>query len=277
MPELPEVETVLRILEQQLQDHKIVDIEVPYPKLLHQVAVADFKAKLIGKTWQSFDRRGKYLCFRIDDQQLYCHLRMEGKFYFYDKTESFERKHVHLIFYLDDGRLLCYHDTRKFGRFYLYEQNEIPECLADLGYEPWDQNLDAKRFYQMLHQRKVALKDFLLDQRYVTGIGNIYANEACFAAKLYPYMLTNTITRKDSEELLKQIRRILENAIASGGTSIRTYTASLGVTGRFQLHLYVYQRAGKPCLVCQSPIVKQMFKGRGTFYCKTCQRKGAPK
>lgn len=277
MPELPEVETVLRTLELQLQGIKIEQIEVPYPKVLDHSTVSEFQNKLVGKTWSGFARRGKFLIFSLEEMQLYCHLRMEGKFYFYTNNETFDRKHIHLIFHLSDGRLLCYHDTRKFGRFYIYEQQEQPLCVANLGYEPWDEKLTPKVLYQMLHKKRIFLRDFLLDQRYITGIGNIYANEVCFAMRLHPQQLANRVTRKECEEMLVHIRRILESAIESGGTTIRSYTSSLGVTGRFQLSIYVYQKDGEPCLVCGSTILKKMVKGRGTFYCKTCQQKGAPK
>lgn len=278
MPELPEVETVLRILEHQIYGCWITAIDLPYEKVVDNVSLDHFRDRLIGQSFHSFTRKGKYLIFGLDDVVLCCHLRMEGKFYLYDKEESFERKHIHAIFHLSDGRLMCYHDTRKFGRFYLYAQGEELTCLRNLGLEPWDERLNVSWLYERTRKFKQAnLKDFLLDQRNITGIGNIYANEICYAMKKHPETKVSTLSKQSCKELIDATRMILERAIEAGGTTIRSYTSSLGVTGRFQLLISVYQKENQPCVVCGTSIQRSKVSGRGTFFCPSCQKLGRKK
>lgn len=202
------------------------------------------------------------------------HLRMEGKFYVQQKEDPID-KHTHVLFALEDGKELRYHDTRKFGRMYLYEKREDRNypCLQNTGLDAFDERLDAAYLYQRLHHKKQGLKAALLDQSIVAGIGNIYADEICFAMKLHPETRTHRLRKKDTEELLYQIRRILSGAIRAGGTTIRSYTSSLGVDGRFQLKLKVHGKKGEKCPTCQGEIKKIVAAGRGTYYCPACQRK----
>lgn len=274
MPELPEVQTVLSTLEQQIGQARICDIQVYWERIISG-DVSAFIARLKGKRIERYERLGKYLCFDCGDVMWITHLRMEGKFYLQAPSEPRDR-HVHVVFRLADGRELRYHDTRKFGRMYAYEKrgdlHDYP-CMAKVGLDAFDERLNAAYLYANWHKRQTALKVALLDQRFIAGIGNIYADEICFAMGLHPQTRVSRLRKQDMERLIAETRRILGGAIRFGGTTIRSYTSSLGVDGRFQLKLKVHARKGEPCPQCGAPIVKITVGGRGTCYCKKCQRK----
>ena len=269
MPELPEVETVVRTLEYQIQNAKIQSVEVCYPRIIDNVSSDDFSQLLVNQSFREFSRRGKYLLFTLDDYVLVCHLRMEGKFYV-EPTRDLVNKHTHIIFTLDDGRYILYHDVRKFGRMYLYKKGEPLECLHKLGLEPWDVHLTVE--YLKSKMRNEPIKSFLLDQSVICGIGNIYANEICFALGVLPSTNMNSLQDEVLQKLIIETQRILEEAIACGGTTIRSYTSSLGVDGRFQISLMVHGRDKQACKVCHGEIKKVMLKGRGTYFCSGCQK-----
>lgn len=276
MPELPEVETVRRTLEYQLKGVKIEDVQIIYPKIIDNVTPEEFKQKLKGQQFQNYRRIGKYLIFELNDYTLVSHLRMEGKFYIKNATEAYDQKHTHLIFELSDGRKLQYHDTRKFGRMYLYPRNvELLEQKAfqNVGFDAFDSNLFAIDLYKKSRNRKITLKQFLLDQKNIAGIGNIYADEICFRVGLHPTSNVSKLSKKDFENILDATRIILQGAIDAGGTTIRSYTSSLGVDGRFQLQLKVHQRKGENCYRCGHVIEKITVGGRGTYLCRKCQKK----
>lgn len=275
MPELPEVETVVRTLEHQLQHVSILDCKVLWDNIIAYPDVSTFTKLIKGKTIHSYSRHGKYLMFDLGEYMWIVHLRMEGKFYVMQQNTPIN-KHTHVVFSLNDGRELHYNDTRKFGKMYLYEKQETIEeypCFKKIGYDVFDERLNAQYLYRLLHKKPSVLKAVLLDQNIMAGIGNIYADEICFAMKMHPETKISHLRKKDFEELLYQARRILLGAIAAGGTTIRSYTSSLGVDGRFQLKLKVHAKKGEKCLVCQSEIKKIVVAGRGTCYCPTCQRK----
>ncbi len=275
MPELPEVQTVLDTLAYQMGNPVIEHIEVFWDSIIHG-DTNEFLRVLPGHQIKSYQRLGKYLCFDCGDVMWITHLRMEGKFYLQQPHEPYDHKHVHVVFHLKDGRELRYHDTRKFGRMYLYphqEQLSDYPCFEHVGLDAFDDRLDAAWLYQKLHSKKVYLKQALLDQKIIAGIGNIYADEICFALGLHPQTRVNRMRKKDFELLIIEMRRILGGAIRAGGTTIRSYTASLGVDGRFQLQLKVHAKKGEACPLCQQPIKKIIVGGRGTYYCEQCQKK----
>lgn len=275
MPELPEVETVVRTLEYQIGLDSIDSVEIRYDRII-ETDISEFKELIIGKKFNKFERRGKYLRFILSDGfVLYVHLRMEGKFYIYDSLEDTYNKHIHVVFKLHSGRYLCYHDTRKFGRFYLISNNEMIKEIEKLGYEPFDDDLNEEILYDMCHSSNEDLKSFLLNQEHVCGIGNIYANEICYRMKLHPRFKICKLTKKECTLLLLYIRSVLKDAIAAGGTTIRSYTSSLGVTGLFQLQVKVHGKANEPCEACGTSIVKCMLHQRGTYYCPNCQKRGS--
>ncbi len=269
MPELPEVETVVRTLEVQLKDAVIEHVDVLFEKIVENVSPEEFATRLQGQKFTTFERRGKYLLLGLSDEMLIVHLRMEGKFYIETENDPLE-KHTHIVFHLSDQRELRYHDVRKFGRMNLYRLNEEYTCLNKLGLEPFDPALTPE--YLKKHYRKIStpIKAELLDQSVIAGIGNIYANEICFLSGISPLRKSSSLTKKELSRIISSARSVLSTAIEAGGTTIRSYTSSLGVTGLFQLSLNVYQQ--KECPLCHGPITKVMNHERGTYYCSRCQK-----
>jgi len=276
MPELPEVETVRRTLEYQLGHPVVAQTQIFWPRIVDNMTPQEFSEKLKGQCFQTYERIGKYLIFVLDDDVLVSHLRMEGKYYVQQEKDPYDAKHTHAIFTFADGRQLRYHDTRKFGRLYLYPKT-IPLCeqkaFAHVGYDVFDERVTPQYLYDKLHPRKIVLKQALLDQSVMAGIGNIYADEICFALAYHPQMKIRYLRKKDYASLLDVTRRILREAIRAGGTTIRSYTSSLGVDGRFQLELKVHAQKGQPCPVCHRAIEKKIVATRGTYYCPHCQKK----
>lgn len=269
MPELPEVQTVVSTLELQIKDREITGIEVIYPRII-EGDVDSFKEKMIHQRFRNFKRRGKYLLFEMDDITFVSHLRMEGKYFVLDKDEPV-KKHDHIIFYLDDGRKLVYNDVRKFGRMEIVNKDDKYDDFHGLGVEPFDERFSAEYCLKWLKNKNKPVKTVLLDQSFIAGIGNIYADEILSAIKVHPLTLAKDLKKKDCEKLVEETRRILSNAIKAGGTTIRSYTSSLGVTGLFQLSLNVHTL--KECPVCKSEVKKIVVGGRGTYYCPKCQKK----
>lgn len=276
MPELPEVETVRRTLEYQLGHPLITKVTLRWDNIVEGREPSDFCASLRSQRICDYERIGKYLIFVLEDYYLVSHLRMEGKYYVQSREESYDPKHTHVIFDLSDGRQLRYHDTRKFGRMYLYFKHEElcdQPAFAHCGYDIFDERVTAAYLYEQLHHRKIVLKQALLDQSVMAGIGNIYADEICFALSMHPRTKIGHLRKKDYETLLTEARRILKKAINCGGTTIRSYTSSLGVDGRFQLELNVHAKKGEGCPRCGNEILKEVVATRGTYYCPKCQRK----
>lgn len=273
MPELPEVETVVRTLERQIAGKTIRSVDVRWPGVVAYPDAESFARRLAGQRFTGFSRRGKYLIFTLSGSTLIAHLRMEGRFYRYEQ-DTVPDRHTHLVFQLDDGQL-HYHDMRKFGRFWLYGPGEPFAALSGLGPEPFDPDLKAEDLKAFCRHKTLAIKSQLLDQRMIAGIGNIYANEACFAAGIDPRHPACYLSLKKWRKLLTAVRQILAAAIAQGGSTVRDYTSQLGVTGRFQQYLNVHDRRGAPCRKCGTPIVKIQLNGRGTYYCPHCQKETA--
>ena len=268
MPELPEVETVRRTLKNFIIGKEIRDVQVHYEKIDNGDARI-FEQALTGQTICDIDRVGKYLVFLLDKEAFISHLRMEGKYHLVETAKTLG-KHEHITFYFSDGTELRYQDTRKFGRVQLVNKenyrHEPP--LSDLGPEPWE--ADADEVYQRIHHSGLPIKALLLDQTIMTGIGNIYANEICFQMKINPGTPGKQISKKRVAELIEVSKEILDKAIGQGGTTIHSFDAN-GITGLFQVQLQVHMQ--KVCSECGNDIAKEMVRGRGTYYCKKCQKK----
>ncbi|MBR3310402.1 MAG: DNA-formamidopyrimidine glycosylase [Solobacterium sp.] len=269
MPELPEVETVLRTLESRIKDKKILACRIISRQIINGDA-EEFRKRITGETFRSFKRRGKYLLFIMDDLIMVSHLRMEGK-YFIQKPEEPLIKHTHAVFCLDDGTELRYNDTRRFGRMELIPYDSDLRSFHDLGPEPFDEAFDLCYFNKYTAGRKTPVKSLLLDQEFVAGIGNIYADEILYACGIRPGRSCGRLTQKNKQDIIDQTRRILQEAIAAGGTTIRSYTSSLGVTGLFQLQCMVHSQ--KQCRICGTDIKIRRIGGRSSYYCPLCQRK----
>lgn len=271
MPELPEVETVRQVLRKNIIGQEIAGIDVHYEKMIHGIGVDEFKKALIGKKIKEIYRLGKYLYFELDDDlYLISHLRMEGKYYLKDSSLPKE-KHEHIIFRFNNEMTLRYDDTRKFGVMELRNKDNLftTHPLSDLGPEAYE--VTPMHLANTL-KRKAPIKTLLLDQSIVAGIGNIYADEICFMAQINPNTLGINLTFDDCQRISDASKTVIERAIKAGGTTIRSYTSSLGVTGRFQLELNVHTKVGKPCPKCQTSILKTKIGGRGTYYCPNCQK-----
>ncbi|MEG0177331.1 DNA-formamidopyrimidine glycosylase [Anaerorhabdus sp.] len=271
MPELPEVETVLRTLEHQIQKQKIIDIDIRWDRIV-QGDNDEFKQTLIGQEFVDFKRRGKYLLFIMNDCILVSHLRMEGKYFYVDKDTPVD-KHTHVIFKLSNNLELRYNDTRKFGRMEILPKDTDLDTFKNLGYEPWDERLTSAYCKSVLRKRTGPIKGALLDQSFIAGIGNIYADEICFKMGVDPRKACKKITKKNCEDLIIATREILQRAIECGGTTIRSYTSSLGITGLFQLEVYVHGKKDEVCPVCGTPIKKIRVATRGTYFCPNCQKR----
>ncbi|MFK5882735.1 MAG: DNA-formamidopyrimidine glycosylase [Candidatus Izemoplasma sp.] len=273
MPELPEVETVRVTLKEMIIGKTIRDIDVFYDGIIKEVSVKEFKDKLVNQTLRDIDRYGKYLIFMFDDIALISHLRMEGK-YFIKQLDENRTKHEHIIFYFTDGSTLRYHDTRKFGTMNLRRLDEIYKIdpIKKLGYEPFNKLLTVAYLEEKLKKKTIAIKSALLDQTIITGLGNIYVDEVLFLSNLSPTKQSNSLTKKDLKNVINSSIKVLEKAISLGGTTIRSYTSSLGVTGRFQNELHVHTKEGEECDKCHSTILKIRVNGRGTYYCPKCQK-----
>lgn len=271
MPELPEVETVKEGLKRKILGRKIVDCQVRWDNIIEYPDKDKFIKEITNKTIKDITRRGKFIIFLLDDYYLISHLRMEGK-YFIKKEKEILSRHDHVIFKLDNGCELRYNDTRKFGTMHLVKKEDIVNTPVNkLGMEPWDELLTVD-YLKEKFKRKKAIKTLLLDQEIIAGIGNIYANEILFLARIHPEKQGCTLTDKELLDIIKYTREIMDRAIKLGGTTVHTYQAVDGITGRFQQELLVHGCEGKKCSKCNNDIVKITVNTRGTYYCPKCQK-----
>ena len=272
MPEIAEVETVRNTLKKRILNKRIKKVEVYYEPMIESDIDA-FKKNLVGASFIDIKRRGKWLIFETEKYYLLSHLRMEGKYFIKDKQEI-KDKHEHVIFTFIDDTTLRYADTRKFGRMNLILKTEIDntECIKKQGLEPGDKKLTADYLLKKFEKKQLPIKTVLLDQTIISGLGNIYANEVLFAAGINPLTKACNLTKEDCERIVKRAAEIIEAAIKMGGTTIRSYTSSLGVTGKFQQNLKVHKREKEKCLVCGTAIENIKVGGRSTYFCPNCQK-----
>lgn len=272
MPEIAEVETVRRTLNKNILNKKIVDIKVLYPKMIEN-DIDYFKKNLINKSFININRRGKWLIFELSDFYLISHLRMEGKYFIKLRFDKIE-KHEHVIFTFDDNSTLRYHDTRKFGRMKLILKEEFANCeeINKQGYEPMDKNLTKEYLFQKLGKKNIAIKTALLDQTIISGLGNIYVDEVLFLAQINPLRIAKNINIEECQKIIDAANKIIPKAIIEGGTTIKSYTSSLGVIGNYQNYLLVHKKENKPCVNCNTLIKRVKVNGRSTYYCPNCQK-----
>ena len=274
MPELPEVETVKKTLNEIIKGKVIEDVQIRWENIIQfPKEIEAFRENLKGQKIETLKRRGKFLLFYLSDYCLISHLRMEGKYAIYERGEPLD-KHTHVIFQFTDGTDLRYKDVRKFGTMHLYEKGKefLLPPLNKLGPEPFDSSFTGHYLYEKCQKTDRVIKKVLLDQAVVTGLGNIYVDEALFRSGIHPERNAKSLTKKECQRLQKEIVATLQDAIKAGGTTIRSYLNSLGEIGLFQLQLYVYSQEGKPCKKCGTMIEKGKVGGRGTHYCPACQR-----
>ncbi len=275
MPELPEVETVVNGLRPVVVERKIIDIEVREKNLIGfpKADVKKFKDELLNSKITGMDRRGKYIIINLDiKKDMIIHLRMTGKL-LVKEVKSFRDKHTHVIFVLDDGQEIRFNNVRKFGRIYLIdpEQPEQAGGYAELGPEPLDENLSVEDFKKLFNNRRGIIKSLLMNQKFVAGIGNIYADEILFLSGIKPNRTADTLTGKEKEKIYENMRDILAKGIKYGGTTFSDYVNAFGEKGSFQVELRVYQREDEKCYECGTNIKKTKIGGRSTYYCPKCQ------
>lgn len=274
MPELPEVETVCRGLRRHIIGRTITKVVVRSDSVIHDknLTVEKFIAGVEGRTILDIKRRGKYILFKLNKGWLVCHLRMTGKLLVYS-AEVQPTKHDHVIFYLDNHMAVFYEDVRRFGGFNLCDDTAtVMEQLAKLGPEPLEENFNANYFFESTRRRKRPIKTHLLDQSVVAGVGNIYADEILFAAGVRPRKSAMRLTRVEAQKMVDATKRILTEAIAAGGSTIRDYVDSNHQEGAFQLSHQAYGRAGEPCKRCGTALKSVTVGGRSSVYCPICQK-----
>ena len=279
MPELPEVETIVRKLISahnraalSIIDREILDALVLWKGTLANQSPDDFITRVKHQSIRSVSRRGKFLVFTLSKDTLLIHLRMSGDLRLENVIGQAGReipiqKHDRLVFIFTNGIRLAFNNPRKFGRVWLVSDPD--EILGNLGPEPLDKTLGADRFHEMLQQRKRQLKPLLMDQHFIAGMGNIYTDEALYRAKLHPLKHSNTLTKGQSACLLDSLRSVLKEGIRRNGASIDWVYRG----GDFQNHFNVYGRAGDPCPTCGTPIERLVVGQRGTHICPHCQCK----
>lgn len=267
MPELPEVETIRAQLEPRLRGRALTRVDILDPRLTRPSDRLAVAALLEGARVTSVERRGKYLLLRLDGRMLVVHLRMTGSFGFAATT------HERAVVELDDGTRLVYRDVRRFGTWLLLEEDEAEPYLARKnGPEPLGPRFTASWLATQLARRRAALKAVLLDQRVVAGLGNIYADEALWRARVNPLRPANELSRAEIARLHRAIRAALRTGIARQGSTLRDYAAPDGASGSMQDEFRVYGRGGEPCDRCGGSIAKTRVGGRSTWYCPRCQR-----
>lgn len=273
MPELPEVETVRRTLENLIMGKRIKQVTVHLPRIIRNPTVEEFQERLMGTEISEIDRRGKFLKITCKPWTLVSHLRMEGKYRFVSGNEPVD-KHTHVIFHFDDKTELRYLDVRQFGTMDLVpsgEEEKYPPLLK-LGIEPLSKEFTLEWLKQNLRKRRSKIKSLLLNQAFIVGLGNIYVDEVLFHSGIHPERAVSTLTDEEMDQLYCNIQDVLIHAIKAGGSSVRTYRNGEGEMGYFQLNIQVYGRKNRSCYQCGNPIKRIVVAGRGTHLCPICQQ-----
>jgi formamidopyrimidine-DNA glycosylase len=271
MPELPEVETIRRDLLPLICGRTITGVRVApdAARVIRDVPPAAFAERIVGRRIDDLTRRGKYLLFRLSGGLwLVAHLRMTGAL-LHRRASDPADPYVRAVIALDDGTELRYADLRKLGQLWLVDAPE--EAVGKLGPEPLDAAFTAARLGRAIGRRKAPIKAVLLDQRALAGLGNIYADEALFAARIHPLRPASTLSEAEMKRLHRAIRRVLNDALANRGSSFRDYVDAAGREGTHHLRVKVFRRTGQPCYVCRAEIARIKVGGRSTHFCRHCQ------
>jgi formamidopyrimidine-DNA glycosylase len=287
MPELPEVETVVRQLEPEVEGRRIERLEVLDGRWSRPVPPEELGAAVDGSTIEHLGRRGKYILMGLDrDRTLVMHLRMTGNLVLregdevidpsegrrlYESERSTEERHLRARFVLDDGRELWFTDPRRFGEAFLIDDDRLGERFAKLGVEPFSSEFTPAALGEMAAGRTAPLKSFLLDQSKIAGVGNIYADEALFRAELHPLSPAGSMKPEHLEALRDAVIAALEAGIDAGGSSIDDYRDARGEKGAMQDGFLVHTREGEHCPRCDGTIVRVVVGGRSTYFCPACQ------
>jgi len=287
MPELPEVEVVKRSLFKMVNKAKILNIKIKNKNLRYKIA-HDFSRLLIDKKILKISRRSKYLIFHFNEKILLVHFGMTGKllimresdkaifktsFYY---SSNITEKHNHIYFYLDNGLVLIYNDVRRFGFLKIYNTTNLKKNVffKKLGLEPFSKKFNFKYFKMFIENKKKNIKNLLMDQTFVSGLGNIYVNEVLYMSKINPLRNCSTLNTNDIKNLIYNIRKVLKFSISKGGASIKDFKNAVGETGSFQQFFYVYGQKDNICarISCKGKIKKIIISNRSSFYCNKCQK-----
>ncbi|MGH8268756.1 MAG: bifunctional DNA-formamidopyrimidine glycosylase/DNA-(apurinic or apyrimidinic site) lyase [Steroidobacteraceae bacterium] len=271
MPELPEVETTRRGLEPHVSGRRIVALTLREPRLRWRVP-DDLPAKVSGQRITGTGRRAKYLLIGLESGTLLVHLGMSGTLRVLPAATP-RIAHDHYDLLLDSGNTVRFNDPRRFGSLhYTSDDPERHPLLARLAPEPFDPAFDSDYLWRITRRRRASIKQVLMNSRLVVGVGNIYASEALFRARIRPRRRAMSLSRQEAKRLVRAVRAVLSLAIKAGGTTLRDYVGADGAPGYFRQRLYVYERAGKACRVCGTLVRQMTQQGRSTYYCSSCQK-----
>jgi formamidopyrimidine-DNA glycosylase len=274
MPELPEVETIVRGLWPNLQGRVILAAELNWPRTVATSSIEVFQQRIAGQRVEAVSRRGKYITLQLSGGDwLLIHLKMTGHLQVMapGEKDAPPGKHVRAVFYLDDGRQLWFRNPRKFGRLHLTSDPEA--VLGHLGPEPLADDFTLEAFVARIRHRHGRLKPLLVNQRFIAGLGNIYADEALFAARLHPQRTADTLSDDEIAALYHAVRYVLRQGVDNRGTTLddRGYRDARGEAGDNQAYVQVYGRTGKPCVRCGTPVQRIVLSGRSAHFCPQCQ------
>tara|TARA_B100000902_G_C27322377_1_gene925576 strand:+ start:968 stop:1798 length:831 start_codon:yes stop_codon:yes gene_type:complete len=276
MPELPEVQTVVNGIKSKLIGLKVTNTEVFVKKLRYPVPI-NLKNKINKSSLLSVERRAKYIIFTLsNDYSLIIHLGMSGRIIIGKKKEIKSIKHTHFQLYFSYDLVLQFIDPRRFGCVLLRKTSELldEKLFKHLGVEPLDKPFNQNYLYEITRNKASPIKSIIMNQKYVVGIGNIYASESLHISKISPLKKASKITKAESDRLVRSIKTVLKKSIQMGGSSINDHTMISGKLGHYQNKLQVYGRDGKKCRnkSCQLPILRIVIAQRSTFYCSSCQK-----
>ncbi len=270
MPELPEVETVKNGLVEHALGHSIESVQIRQPSLRWPVEQCLAK-NIQGQTIKEVQRRAKYIIIQLDSGAIMVHLGMSGAIYF-KHADALLKKHDHIILSLSNSTQLRYHDPRRFGSWHWLGDGYKHRLLDNLGPEPLSEQFSAEYLYAQTRKRQRVIKAAIMDQQLVVGVGNIYAAEALFMARIHPLSISMALTKKDCAALVKAIKYCLEQAIIQGGTTLRDFVNTDNKPGYFKQKLAVYGKEGESCSICNTLIASCRISQRASAYCENCQR-----
>jgi len=292
MPELPEVETIRRGLVTKILNKPIRSVKVRCPRIILHTRPHELEAALANQTIKGISRRGKFLLFETKDYKLLVHLGMTGQLTYWDKAATNDKKffvhpltglqkarqhavdkHTHVSLYFEDGDALHYRDIRQFGKWRLYRREEFTQAREfwSLGLEPFTSGYCWGQFLERFDGRTLRIKSLLLNQSFVAGVGNIYADEALFDAKIHPERRAGTLTLQEKRRLFHAIPKVLRRGLKYGGTSFQNYLNAEGERGSNQERLRVYGREGGKCFRCRGEVVRIVVSQRSSHLCPRCQ------
>ncbi len=271
MPELPEVETTRRGIQPHVHQQKVTQVIIHNRKLRWPVT-RTLESNLTGQTISKLNRRAKYLLFETNRGSMILHLGMSGSLRIVDIQDEV-KKHDHAEFHFDNGKILRFNDPRRFGSIHWTTRAvDKHKLLEPLGPEPLEDGFDSNYLFQQSRNRKVAIKNFIMNSHIVVGVGNIYASESLYLAGIHPKRAANKVSKARYEKLATTIKQVLAAAIESGGSTLNDFIKPDGQPGYFQHHFSVYGKTGEPCENCGQPIKQITLGQRSTFFCSSCQK-----